>query len=227
MTPKFAVRFALLTLVVFASAATLSAQAVEIYPNAGAYWPSKTDFGKLKADWIYGVKIGTFLDSNTQLEGSLGYINHFEMGNLPNPLNPAFGISQPSVYSLLYDVNGAWNFGERNFAGARFSPFLSVGVGGLTAWVKHAPSVDIAGGGFIGTNPFTGAPIPNPERRIVMEDNDTFFTVNYGFGFKAMRLLGPMGFRADFRGRTIPNFYGDDVHWPELTGGVVFTWGER
>jgi hypothetical protein len=227
MTPKLVVRLALVAVVLAATTATLSAQAVEIYPNAGAFWPSKTDFGKLKADGIYGFKIGTFLDQNVQLEGSMGYINHFEMGDLPNPLNPAFGITQPKVYSILYDVNGAWNFGERSLGGARVSPFLSVGVGGLSAWVKDAPSVDITGGGFIGTDPVTGAGIPNPGRRIVMEDNDTFFTVNYGGGVKAMRVWGPMGFRADIRGRSIPNFYGDDVHWPELTGGVIFTWGER
>jgi hypothetical protein len=227
MTPKFAVRFALVTVVLAAFAVTSSAQEVEIYPNAGGFWPTKTDFGKLKADGIYGFKAGMFLDQNIQLEGSMGYINHFEMGNLPNPLNPEFGITQPSVYSILYDVNGAWNFGDRNFWGHRISPYVSVGVGGLTAYVKHAPSVDITGGGFVGINPFSFEPIPNTAQRITLEDSDTFFTFNYGGGVKAMRLWGPMGVRADIRGRTMPNFFGDDVHWPELTAGVTFTWGER
>ena len=227
MTPKFVARFALIAAVLCVFTANLSAQQMEIYPNAGGFWPTKTDYGKLKADGIYGFKAGMFLDQNVQLEGSMGYINHFEMGNLPNPLNPNFGISQPSVYSILYDVNGAWNFGDRNFWGHRISPFVSVGVGGLSAWVKHASSVDIAGGGFVGTDPFTGEPIANTAPRVVLEDNDTFFTVNYGGGIKAMRLWGPMGVRADIRGRSIPNFYGDDVHWPEITGGITFTWGER
>jgi hypothetical protein len=226
MTPKCVVRFALILLAVGVFGATLSAQQVEIYPNAGPYWPSKTDFGKLKADFVYGVKVGTFLDENFEVEGSVGYMNHFQMG-VANPLNPAFGITQPSVYSFLYDANAVWNYGDRNWLGARVAPFLSVGIGGLTAYVKHAPSVDIAGGGFIGTSPITGEPIPNPARRIVMEDDDTFFTVNYGGGVKAMNVWGPMGFRADIKGRTLPNFYGDDVHWPEITGGVIFTWGER
>lgn len=227
MTPKFLVRFALIALVLGVFTATLSAQQVEIYPNAGAFWPSKTDYGKLKSDGIYGLKAGMFLDQNTQLEGSFGYINHFEMGNLPNPLNPDFGIPTHSVYSILYDVNGAWNFGNRQFFGNRMAPFVSVGVGGLTAYVKHAPSVDIIGGGFVGINPFSFEPIPNDARRIVLEDNDTFFTFNYGGGFKAMNVWGPMGFRVDIRGRTMPNFYGEAVHWFEPTGGILFTWGER
>jgi hypothetical protein len=217
------VRFALITLVLGVFAATLSAQQAEIYLNGGAFWPSDTDFGELKSDFIYGVKAGLFLDQNVQIEGSLSYINHFEMSNADPPV---FRISQPSVYSFLYDANGVWNFGDRNLWGARFSPFISVGFGGLTAYVKDASSVDISGGGFI-ENPVTGALIPNPARTIVLEDNDTFFTVNYGGGVKAMNLWGPMGFRADIKGRTLPNFYGQAVHWPEITGGVIFTWGER
>jgi hypothetical protein len=227
MRPNFVVRFALIALILGVFAATLAAQQVEIYPNAGAFWPSKTDYGKLKADGIYGLKAGMFLDQNVQIEGSFGYINHFEMGNLANPMNPSFGIPTRSVYSILYDANGSWNFGDRNWWGHRISPFVSVGVGGLTAYVKHGSSVDIAGGGFVGTNPITFQPVPNDARRVVLEDNDTFFTVNYGGGVKAMNLWGPMGVRADIRGRSLPNFYGQAVHWPEITGGVVFTWGER
>jgi len=227
MTPKFVVRFASIALVLGVFAATLAAQQVEVYPNAGAYWPSKTDFGKIKSDGIYGLKAGMFLDQNVQLEGSFGYLNHFENGSLANPLNPAFGIPTRSVYGLLYDVNGAWNFGSRNFVGHRISPFVSLGVGGLTAYVKHADSVDIIGGGFTGINPVTFQPIPNDARRVVMDDGDTCFTFNYGGGVKAMNLWGPMGVRADFRGRTIPNWYGQTMSWPEITGGVVLTWGER
>jgi hypothetical protein len=227
MTPKFVARFALIALVLGVFAATSSAQQVEIYPNAGGFWPSKTDYGKLKADGIYGLKAGMFMDQNVQVEGSFGYINHFEMGNLPNSMNPDFGIRQPSVYSILYDVNGAYNFGDRSWFGHRISPFVSIGVGGLTAYVKHARTVDIAGGGFTGFNAITFQPIPNTARRVTLEDNDTFFTFNYGGGVKAMNLWGPMGVRADVRGRTLPNFYGEAVHWPEITGGVVLTWGER
>ena len=33
--------------------------------------------------------------------------------------------------------------------------------------------------------------------------------------------------RADIRGRTLPNFIGESMNWPEITGGVTFSWGER
>jgi hypothetical protein len=61
----------------------------------------------------------------------------------------------------------------------------------------------------------------------VLNDADTFFTINYGGGLKAMNLWGPMGVRADLKGRTIPNWFGQTMSWPEITGGVVFSWGER
>jgi len=61
----------------------------------------------------------------------------------------------------------------------------------------------------------------------VLHDRDTFFTVNYGGGLKVMNVLGPIGFRADVRGRTIPNFFRQTMNWPEVTGGLLLSWGER
>ena len=61
----------------------------------------------------------------------------------------------------------------------------------------------------------------------ILENNDTFFTFSYGGGFKGLRLAGPVGFRFDVRGRTIPNFFGESSTRAELTGGLVFAWGER
>jgi hypothetical protein len=178
MTPKFVVRFALIASVLGVFAATLAAQQVEIYPNAGFYWPSKTDIGKIEADGIYGIKAGMFMDQNVQVEGSFGYLNHFENGSQPNPFG-AFGFRQPSVYGLLYDVNGSWNFGSRSLVGHRVTPFITLGAGGLTAYVKHADTVDVLGGGIV-INPITGRLVPNPGRSIVMDDGDTFLTFNYG-----------------------------------------------
>jgi hypothetical protein len=42
-----------------------------------------------------------------------------------------------------------------------------------------------------------------------------------------MNLWGPLGFRADFRGRILPNFHQSTSTWPELTGGVLFSWEEH
>src|SRR5262245_14857756 len=114
MRSKFVVRSTLLALVVGTFAATLAAQAVEVYPYAGFYLPTTNDWGKIKADGIYGVKVGTFLDQNLELEGSFGYINHFINGSQPFGLVPSVGAPQLGVYGLLYDVNGAWNFGSRS-----------------------------------------------------------------------------------------------------------------
>jgi hypothetical protein len=51
--------------------------------------------------------------------------------------------------------------------------------------------------------------------------------MNYGGGFKGLRIWGPLGFRADVRGRSLPNFYGHGNHWLETTGGITLAWGER
>ena len=69
--------------------ATLAAQSVELYPYAGGFWPSRVDDwgnNKLKSEGIYGLKGGVFLTENAEVEGSFGYINHFEMRYAPNPV---------------------------------------------------------------------------------------------------------------------------------------------
>jgi len=60
-----------------------------------------------------------------------------------------------------------------------------------------------------------------------MESGDTFFTVNYGGGVKFLNVAGPMGFRVDIKGRTMPNFFGETTTWFEPTAGLTFSWGER
>jgi hypothetical protein len=223
MTRKLIVRSALTIVVLGVFAATLSAQQIEFYPNAGGFWPRSTNHGDMRNEGIYGLKAGVFLNQNVQLEGGFGYINHFEMRNAP--IGAGFGITPHTVYGLLYDANGVWNFGNRNFFGTRVSPYVTIGAGALTAQVRHADSAFIRGGGFMVDD--TGTVVTNTARTIRMDDGDTFLTINYGGGIKAMNVWGPLGFRADIRGRTLPNFYGETMTWPELTGGVVFTWGER
>jgi hypothetical protein len=61
----------------------------------------------------------------------------------------------------------------------------------------------------------------------VLEDGDTFFNYSYGGGVKGSRLWGPVGLRADIRGRTMPNFFGEHIHSFEATGGLLLSWGER
>ncbi|HLH30033.1 MAG TPA: hypothetical protein VKY31_02445, partial [Terriglobia bacterium] len=203
----------------------------ELYINAGGVWPQGmgSDFNdnKIRAQGIYGLKGGLIWGGNAELEASLGYMNHFEPRNSPNPLdfntNGTFG--QPSVMGFLYDINGAWNFGNRNVFGARISPYLVVGGGGLTTEVRHGTSAFFQGGGMVPD--VNGNLVANPGPTKIIHDGDTFFTVNYGGGIKAMNLWGPVGLRVDVRGRTIPNFFHTAQTWPEATGGLLLSWGER
>jgi hypothetical protein len=56
---------------------------------------------RFKTDGIYGVKGGVFLNENAaQLEGSFGYMNHFELRQPPNAFNPGFGIANPPYVTV-------------------------------------------------------------------------------------------------------------------------------
>jgi hypothetical protein len=225
MKSKLIVRSALILSVLTAFTATLSAQRFEIYPNAGFVWPHHMDNGQNFRDHtIWGVKGDVFLDPNIQIEGSFEYLNHFQLRQPPNPFDPVFGVVQPAVRGFLYDVNLTYNFGEPHFLYERISPFLSAGVGGLTAHIPDAPFVFIQGGGNVINA--RGTVVPNPAPSKIMDSGDTFVTVNYGGGVKFLKVAGPMGFRVDVRGRTIPNFLGRTTTWLEPTAGVTFSWGE-
>jgi hypothetical protein len=88
-----------------------------------------------------------------------------------------------------------------------FSKFYaSYGLGGVTTTVSEA-SLD-----------FFGNTIPTA---------DTFLSMSYGGGFKVFRKLGPVGYRFDARGRTLPNYNGFAYSWFEATAGLTFAWGDR
>ena len=63
---------------------------------------------------------------------------------------------------FLYDVNAAWNFGQRQFLNARFSPYLVVGAGGLTSEIRDGSAAFV-----------NGAAATGPVH--VLHDRDTFF----------------------------------------------------
>ena len=250
-------RLTLVLLFVVSSAALLSAQAGEVYVFGGGAWSGNRIFSadklfpvpsaldddrfpgtKIPAGGTWGVKAGGFLDENFELDGNLSWYNHFALSRPDTVFDvvlPQNIVEEPKVRSLLWEMSGTWHFAEQT-VGTRVAPYLTLGAGGMTARLKDADSVFVTGGGFI-RNPFFDPNrninqnnpqfIANPARRIVMEDNDTFFTISYGGGVKAMRVLGAMGFRLDFRGRTIPNYYSEAITRPELTGGLIFNWGER
>ena len=84
---------------------------------------------------------------------------------------------------------------------------------------------------FPGINTTNGIALRTPSGPVFFANdvlgNDTFFTFSYGGGLKAARLWGPMGVFGDFRGRTVPNFFGHANTWPELSAGLNFSWGEK
>src|SRR5262249_30423139 len=140
----------------------------------------------------------------------------------------ASGITNDDVKtrSLLWEASFNYDFVGHTL-GARWTPYVVAGAGGLTARIKNADKVFVTGGGFI-RNPNPGPEFsPNPAPVRILDNNDTFFTFSYGGGFKALRLAGPLGFRFDIRGRTLPNFFGKSTTWAEFTGGLAFGWGER
>jgi hypothetical protein len=203
---------------------------VEIHPNAGFVWPGSVDFSdtmaRLRDEGIYGLKTGVFLNDHVELEGSFSYMNHFESRLVPTGLDHSFGIAPQTVHGLLYDVNGIWNFGKQQILGSKISPYVVGGIGGLSTLVPDANSA-LIGGEFYRTDPATGAAVLDPTRTVVVHNNTAFFAVNYGGGIKAANLWGPIGLRADIRGRTFPNFRGESLTWPEATAGLTFTFGER
>jgi hypothetical protein len=257
-------RLTLVLLFIVSFATLLSAQAGEVYVFGGGAWSGNKIFGadklfpvpsaldnerfggtKVPGAGTYGFKVGGFVDESFELDGNLSWYNHFLLkrpDTVFNVIVPTTILEEPKVRSLLWEFSGTYHFSEQT-VGTRVAPYLTLGMGGMTARVKDGDSVFddgdsvfVTGGGFI-RNPFFDPNrninqnnrqfIPNPARRIVMDNGDTFFTFSYGGGVKGMRVWGPMGFRLDFRGRTIPNYYSESITRPELTGGLIFNWGER
>lgn len=107
--------------------------------------------------------------------------------------------------AYVWDVTGSYSLNNYNIRKAE--PFLTIGLGGLNTGLHDAA-----------TSTASGA---------IPKDNDNFLQFSYGGGFKAVRLWGPIGLRADVRGRTAPNFYGSSLTWFEATGGFNIMWGER
>jgi len=185
------------------------AQKVEVHPYAGGFFPSqwRKDF-TLKNEGIYGLKVGVFTSDRLELEGNFGYINHFE-----------FRGTDPRSRALSWELAPSWNIFSGQFD--RVSPYLSVGVGGITSIVGKPNDAFV-------TDPEDTAdisPVFGPS--LTIHDKDTFFQVSYGGGIKALNLWGPAGIRFDLRGRSMPNFFGNSVSWLETTGGLTFTFGER
>jgi hypothetical protein len=204
------------------------AQKFEVDPYAGGFFPGdyRNEY-KLRTEGVYGIKGGGRISDWVSLEGNWGWMPHME-----------FKGTDPRVRGMIWEVAPTFNFSRTTFG--RAVPYVTVGVGGVTGFVGDTPNSTDRDLGlqFRGENDTaveTGDLLFNaqtkhantPARSLVIKDGDTFFAVSYGGGIKALNLWGPVGLRADFRGRSMPNFFGNSLSWMEATGGLTFSWGER
>jgi len=205
---KTSALFGSLLLILVFAAGPLLAQKAEIHPYGGGIFPfAYRDNFDLKRQGVVGVKGGVFFADRFELEGNLGYLNHFEFKN-----------TDPRSRAFIWEVGPSVNFFSPHFS--KTVPYLSLGVGGVTGFIGDPEDIGARSAQSANIMP-AGSP------RMILSDGDTFFQFSYGGGVKGLRLWGPMGLRGEVRGRTMPNFFGNSLTWVETTGGVTFSWGER
>jgi hypothetical protein len=209
------------------------AQKFEINAYGGGIVPGRwRDEFQLRRNNIWGFKGGMFFADRFQLEGNFGYINHFNFENTTQ-----FALPDLKRRAQIWEIGPSANFFSAMFE--RVVPFASIQVGVLHTSLdtelfdRFDRDVDIDDDiedvldeldDIDGITPIL--PI-TPLSFLDDRDGRTFFQFSYGGGIKALRLFGPVGLRAEVRGRTIPNFNGNSITWLEPTGGVTFSWGER
>jgi hypothetical protein len=195
------------------SVPSLFSQALELNPYFGGVWPDSSAVGEIKNNAMYGVRAGVHLDPSFSLEANFGYLNHFEV----------MGTS-PKARGFLYEVSPTYSFNSEDWPLPKsFTPLLAVGVGGITT--------HLAGG----TGSFTYNTFQNSTsvdgvtqtsvQPVEVRSGDTFLTLSAGGGIKINP--GPVGFRADIRGRMLPNYYRSSPVWLEATVGISFMVGRR
>jgi len=216
--------FFLLTGIAFAPS-SLFAQAAEINPYGGYYWPGNNDgVGDFLNTQLLGVRGGGYITKNFELGGNWGWINHFQPNhsNIASSFAGDLGFPQGTVRANIWESEFTYNFAKTSVFGSFFRPYVVGGAGALRTTVKDPDTFTLNVRPVVlpcGCTKFT--------TNDVLDDGDTFFTFSYGGGVKWHRVWGPMGFFGDFRGRTIPNFFSHGTTSPELSAGLTFSWGER
>jgi len=202
---------------------SLFAQSAEINPYGGYVWPQNfTGLGDFKGSQILGVRGGGYVTDYFEIGGNYYWNNHFQPtnGNQAAHFAGDRGFPQGAVRANVWEAEFTYHFTKQSLFGSSVRPYLVLGGGGLTTRIKNEDEF------VLNVRPVTRNGngtvfVPND----VLE-NDTFFTFSYGGGIKTSRLWGPMGLFGDFRGRTVPNFFGHSNTWPELSAGLHFSWGE-
>jgi hypothetical protein len=218
-------RLCWLLIVGLAFATTVFGQAYEINPYGGYYWHGdNTSVGEFKGNQVLGARGGYFVSSNAELGLNYAWSNRFQPDheNVPAAFAGSLGFPQGSVHSRMWEGEFTYHFTKRNFRGHAVRPYVAVGAGALTARIKDDGQFVLNVRQFVKPCGCIGYTAND-----VLESGDRFFTFSYGGGVKATRMWGAMGLFADFRGRSIPNFFGDNTNRPELSAGLTFSWGER
>jgi len=185
------------------------AQKVEIHPYAGGMFSGDwRNVYQFKREGVYGLQAGGFISDRWEIEGNLGYMNHFLFK----------GNTAPKSRAFIWEVGPSINFYSNLFQ--KVFPYVTVKAGGLTGWIGDPENIG-------GTSAESANLAPRGLAPVVLHDGDTFFQFSYGGGIKAWNLAGPVGLRFEARGRTMPNFFGNSATWLETTGGLTFSWGER
>ena len=204
---RLIIRGTLLIAIALIACSAFAQPQVEFHPYVGGFAaqdfkPAQTNgvsnSYSFKKEGLYGLRFGVYMIDFMQVDLNYAYINHLTIKDAPDTGTRAY----------IWDINGYYSF--NGYAVKKVEPFITLGAGGLSTGLHDASN----------RTPIPGAP-DRPK------DNDTFFQFCYGAGFKTIRTLGPMGFRTDIRGRTMPNFYGSSLTWVELTAGINFIFGER
>jgi len=225
MKISMSISLCLLAVIAFAPSA-IFAQAVEINPYAGYFWPGDNDsVGEFKNNQLLGVRGGGYVTKDFEIGGNYAWNNHFQPkdSNIPSAFAGGLGFPQGTVRTNLWELEFTYHFGKRSiFGSSAFRPYIVGGAGDLRTTVKD-PDIFVLN---VTTFRDTCGCIKH-KANDVLEDGDNYFTFSYGGGAKWHRVWGPMGFFGDFRGRTIPNFFGNGTTSPELTAGLTFSWGEK
>jgi hypothetical protein len=200
-------RILLLTFVLLIPAGVM-AQRFEVSPYGGGFFPAEwADTTELASEGLYGARAGIYFTSTVAVEGNAGYINHFR-----------FQDRDMGTRALVTDINVSYIFRALTFS--RFQPFATVGIGTVKVNTRGGQQKVL----------LLDPTFRNPDSEtspLVLTTGTSFLSSNFGGGFKALRLWGPIGVRTDFRLRTMPNFFGYANHWIEVTTGVAVAWGER
>ena len=188
--------FGLMLCVMLVFTLSTFAQQVEVHPLVGRTLPLQW------AD-LYSLKSVSILG----VKGAMN-VNHDTQveGEFEYAPHFEFRGTDPKIRAFIWGVNINRNF---TLPRSKAVPFYTFGVGAVTASVPAGSETMVLA-----------------DRSIRIDSKDTFFTMNYGIGVKALRVMGPVGLRANVYGRTMPNYFGRANSWAEITGGLVFTLGD-